>query len=180
LQDAWISAPRPFVSCAAAEARSSRCLPPLPHRSPASPASVRQHSLSDRGTAQAADVRRCTVYRDLAIRSQLRSGRCNAVRTSLGCSLLRSSTRCRRRSPPSSSFQSKQGHEYRSPRPRPWSARWTAGAELIAELADDMALGSALDRLPERLHRAQTLDWSVKSDDLAAPPWIAVCGQISF
>jgi glucosamine--fructose-6-phosphate aminotransferase (isomerizing) len=55
-----------------------------------------------------------------------------------------------------------------------------AGAELIAELADDMALRSALDWLPERLHRALTLGWSVTSDDLAAPPWIAVCDQISF
>ena len=43
----------------------------------------------------------------------------------------------------------------------------TAGAELIAELADDTALGSALDRLPERIHRALTLDWAKVSDDLA-------------
>jgi glutamine---fructose-6-phosphate transaminase (isomerizing) len=42
-----------------------------------------------------------------------------------------------------------------------------AGAELIAELADDMALRRALDRLPDRLHRALTLDWSEISEDLA-------------
>jgi glutamine---fructose-6-phosphate transaminase (isomerizing) len=41
-----------------------------------------------------------------------------------------------------------------------------AGAGLIAELADDMALRSALDRLPDRLHRALTLDWSEISADL--------------
>jgi glucosamine--fructose-6-phosphate aminotransferase (isomerizing) len=43
-----------------------------------------------------------------------------------------------------------------------------AGAELVAELADDMALRSALDCLPKRLHRALTLDWSEISDDLAS------------
>jgi glucosamine--fructose-6-phosphate aminotransferase (isomerizing) len=41
-----------------------------------------------------------------------------------------------------------------------------AGAELIAALADDTALKAALDRLPNRLHRALTLDWSTISDDL--------------
>jgi glucosamine--fructose-6-phosphate aminotransferase (isomerizing) len=42
-----------------------------------------------------------------------------------------------------------------------------AGAELVAELADDAALRSALDRLPERLGRAAGLDWSKLSADLA-------------
>lgn len=42
-----------------------------------------------------------------------------------------------------------------------------AGAELVAELADDGALRSALDRLPERLGRATVLDWSDLSADLA-------------
>ena len=42
-----------------------------------------------------------------------------------------------------------------------------AGAALIAELAEDQALRSALDRLPERLDRALALDWSEVSDDLA-------------
>ena len=42
-----------------------------------------------------------------------------------------------------------------------------AGAELVAELADDVALRSALDRLPERLRRATILDWSELSADLA-------------
>jgi glucosamine--fructose-6-phosphate aminotransferase (isomerizing) len=41
-----------------------------------------------------------------------------------------------------------------------------AGAELIAELADDQALRSAIDRLPERLNRAFSLDWFEVSDDL--------------
>jgi glutamine---fructose-6-phosphate transaminase (isomerizing) len=42
-----------------------------------------------------------------------------------------------------------------------------AGAALIAELTGDAALGSALDRLPERLERALTLDWSAVATDLA-------------
>src|SRR6201987_3022145 len=42
-----------------------------------------------------------------------------------------------------------------------------AGAALIAELTGDTALGSALGRLPERLERALTLDWSAVATDLA-------------
>src|SRR6516225_398788 len=42
-----------------------------------------------------------------------------------------------------------------------------AGAELIAALADDATLRSALDRLPERLQRAAALDWSEVAGDLA-------------
>lgn len=51
-----------------------------------------------------------------------------------------------------------------------------AGAELIAELADDMALRSALDRLPDRLHRALTLDWS-ESEDLASASAVFVTSR---
>ena len=36
-----------------------------------------------------------------------------------------------------------------------------AGAGLVAELAEDPKLRSALDRLPERLQRALALDWSM-------------------
>lgn len=53
----------------------------------------------------------------------------------------------------------------------------TAGARLIAELADDIALRSALDRLPERLHRALTLDWSEISDDLTAASAVFVAAR---
>jgi glucosamine--fructose-6-phosphate aminotransferase (isomerizing) len=42
-----------------------------------------------------------------------------------------------------------------------------AGARLVAELADDRALRAALERLPGRLHRGMTLDWSAIADDLA-------------
>ena len=52
-----------------------------------------------------------------------------------------------------------------------------AGAELIAELADDMALRSALDRLPDRLHRALTLDWSEISEDLASASAVFVTSR---
>jgi glucosamine--fructose-6-phosphate aminotransferase (isomerizing) len=41
-----------------------------------------------------------------------------------------------------------------------------AGAELVAALAKDAALASALDRLPARIERAQALDWTGMSGDL--------------
>jgi glucosamine--fructose-6-phosphate aminotransferase (isomerizing) len=52
-----------------------------------------------------------------------------------------------------------------------------AGAKLVAELADDEALRSALDRLPERLHRALTLDWSEISADLARASAVFVASR---
>ena len=52
-----------------------------------------------------------------------------------------------------------------------------AGAELIAALADDTALKAALDRLPNRLHRALTLDWSTMSDDLAGASAVFVTSR---
>jgi glucosamine--fructose-6-phosphate aminotransferase (isomerizing) len=52
-----------------------------------------------------------------------------------------------------------------------------AGAELVAELADDVALRSALDRLPERLHRATMLDWSELSADLAEASAVFVASR---
>src|SRR5262249_56828723 len=36
-----------------------------------------------------------------------------------------------------------------------------AGAEVVAQLADDRSLAAALDRLPERLNRALALDWDI-------------------
>ena len=52
-----------------------------------------------------------------------------------------------------------------------------AGAELVAELAEDRALRSALDRLPERLHRAMALDWSAIADDLAKASAVFVAAR---
>jgi glutamine---fructose-6-phosphate transaminase (isomerizing) len=52
-----------------------------------------------------------------------------------------------------------------------------AGAELIAELAGDAALRSALDRLPERLYRGLTLDWSNLSHDLAGASAVFVASR---
>jgi len=52
-----------------------------------------------------------------------------------------------------------------------------AGAGLIAELADDMALRRALDHLPDRLHRALTLDWSEISEDLASASAVFVTSR---
>lgn len=52
-----------------------------------------------------------------------------------------------------------------------------AGAELVAGLAGDAVLRSALDRLPERLHRALSLDWSNMFDDLAAASAVFVTSR---
>jgi glutamine---fructose-6-phosphate transaminase (isomerizing) len=46
-------------------------------------------------------------------------------------------------------------------------ASMAAGAALVAELADDVALRAALGRLPERLQAAMSLDWSAVSRDLS-------------
>jgi glucosamine--fructose-6-phosphate aminotransferase (isomerizing) len=59
------------------------------------------------------------------------------------------------------------GHEHSVAATKSVIGSMAAGAELIAELADDKALRLALERLPERVHRAQALDWSKISDDLA-------------
>jgi glucosamine--fructose-6-phosphate aminotransferase (isomerizing) len=52
-----------------------------------------------------------------------------------------------------------------------------AGAELIAELADDDALRSALAGLPERLYRALALEWSAISDGLAEASAVFVAAR---
>jgi glucosamine--fructose-6-phosphate aminotransferase (isomerizing) len=52
-----------------------------------------------------------------------------------------------------------------------------ASVGLIAELAEDRALRSALDGLPERLHRALTLDWSGIADDLAKASAVFVAAR---
>lgn len=52
-----------------------------------------------------------------------------------------------------------------------------AGAELVAELADDAVLRSALDRLPERLGRAALLEWSGISDDLGRASAVFVASR---
>jgi glucosamine--fructose-6-phosphate aminotransferase (isomerizing) len=52
-----------------------------------------------------------------------------------------------------------------------------AGAALIAELTGDTALGSALDRLPERLHQALELDWSAIATDLAGANAVFVASR---
>src|SRR3982750_3209006 len=51
------------------------------------------------------------------------------------------------------------GEEYSVAATKTVIGSMAAGAGLVAELADDRALRSALDRLPGRLHRALTLDW---------------------
>jgi glucosamine--fructose-6-phosphate aminotransferase (isomerizing) len=52
-----------------------------------------------------------------------------------------------------------------------------AGADLVAELTGDRSLASALERLPERLRRAQALDWSEIADDLAKASAVFVAAR---
>jgi glucosamine--fructose-6-phosphate aminotransferase (isomerizing) len=52
-----------------------------------------------------------------------------------------------------------------------------AGAGLIADLAGDAALSSALERLPERLRRALTLDWSAVAGDLPGASAVFVASR---
>ena len=52
-----------------------------------------------------------------------------------------------------------------------------AGGELIAELAEDDQLRSALGRLPDRLNRAVALDWSRIADDLARASAVFVAAR---
>ena len=87
LQNAWILAPRRLcVLCGRGSSGHAGVFLALPHRNAASPAGVRQRSVGDHGVSQAADVAQCAVHRDLAIGAQPRSGRCDAVRASVGCS----------------------------------------------------------------------------------------------
>ncbi|WP_246709046.1 MULTISPECIES: SIS domain-containing protein [Bradyrhizobium] len=52
-----------------------------------------------------------------------------------------------------------------------------ASAGLVAELAQDRALQSALERLPERLRRALALDWSEITGDLAKASAVFVAAR---
>ena len=52
-----------------------------------------------------------------------------------------------------------------------------AGCQLIAELAEDEALSSALGRLPARLNRALALDWSDIADALAEASAVFVAAR---
>jgi glucosamine--fructose-6-phosphate aminotransferase (isomerizing) len=52
-----------------------------------------------------------------------------------------------------------------------------ASVALVAELAEDSGLRNALDRLPERLHRAVSLDWSEISDDLTRASAVFVAAR---
>jgi len=69
------------------------------------------------------------------------------------------------------------GHEHSVAATKTVIGSMAAGAELIAQLADDRALTPALDRLPERLHRALMLDWSEIADDLAKASAVFVAAR---
>jgi glucosamine--fructose-6-phosphate aminotransferase (isomerizing) len=69
------------------------------------------------------------------------------------------------------------GNEYSVAATKTVIASMAVGAALVAELAGDSELRDALDRLPERLARALTLDWSGIADDLARAPAVFVAGR---
>jgi glutamine---fructose-6-phosphate transaminase (isomerizing) len=56
-------------------------------------------------------------------------------------------------------------------------ASMAVGAGLVAELAEDAALQAALDRLPGRLQRALTLDWSAMGRDLEGASAVFVASR---
>ena len=56
-------------------------------------------------------------------------------------------------------------------------ASMAVGAALVAELAEDAALQAALDRLPGRLQRALTLDWSAMGRDLEGASAVFVASR---
>jgi glucosamine--fructose-6-phosphate aminotransferase (isomerizing) len=69
------------------------------------------------------------------------------------------------------------GHEHSVAATKTVIGSMAAGAELVAELADDGGLRAALDRLPERLQRAMALDWSGIADDLAGASAVFVAAR---
>jgi glucosamine--fructose-6-phosphate aminotransferase (isomerizing) len=69
------------------------------------------------------------------------------------------------------------GHEHSVAATKTVIGSMAAGASLVAELANDGALRGALERLPERLHRALTLDWSDIAGDLANASAVFVAGR---
>ena len=73
----------------------------------------------------------------------------------------------RRRSDDLDFQQGEAGQEHSVAATKTVIGSMAASAALVAELAGDRALRSALDRLPECLHRALALDWSEIVDDLA-------------
>jgi glucosamine--fructose-6-phosphate aminotransferase (isomerizing) len=69
------------------------------------------------------------------------------------------------------------GHEHSVAATKTVIGSMAAGAALVAELADDRELRSALERLPQRLSRALALDWSAIADDLAGASAVFVAGR---
>jgi len=69
------------------------------------------------------------------------------------------------------------GHEHSVAATKTVIGSMAAGADLVAELTGDRSLASALERLPERLHRAQALDWSEIADDLARASAVFVAAR---
>ena len=69
------------------------------------------------------------------------------------------------------------GHEHSVAATKTVIGSMAAGAALVAELADDGALRSALDRLPGRLAHALALDWSAIAADLASASAVFVAGR---
>ena len=138
-------------------------------RDTTSPPRFGQRSFGDHGISCAVDAARCAVHRNLAIRTQPGSGGGDPV-----------GARRRRTHHPIVNATSspvaqeaefvvpiEAGDEQSVAATKTVIGSMAAGAGLVAELAEDRALRSALERLPGRLHRALTLDWSEIACDLA-------------
>jgi glucosamine--fructose-6-phosphate aminotransferase (isomerizing) len=69
------------------------------------------------------------------------------------------------------------GHEHSVAATKTVIGSMAAGADLVAELTGDRSLASALERLPERLRRAQALDWWEIADDLAKATAVFVAAR---
>ena len=133
----------PLWSCAAAEAPARRSFPALPHRNAASPAGFRQRAFGDHGISHATDVAQCPVHRDLAIRAQPRSGRCNQSARASGARTVAIVNAAPSPVADAAEFvvPIEAGQEHSVAATKTVIGSMAAGAELIAELAEDVRCG---------------------------------------
>jgi glucosamine--fructose-6-phosphate aminotransferase (isomerizing) len=153
--------------------RACRGFLKIPCRDAASPPRFSQRSFGDHGISHAVDAAPCAVHRDLAIRAQPGSYRAAGART---IAIVNATS-----SPVADEAEFvvpiEAGREHSVAATKTVIGSMAAGAGLVAELAGDRALRSALDRLPERLHRALALDWSEIADDLAKASAVFVAAR---
>jgi glutamine---fructose-6-phosphate transaminase (isomerizing) len=156
--------------------RAWRGFPKISCRDAASPSRFSQRSFGDHGISHALDVAPCAVHRDLAIRAQPGSCCGNQIGTRRTVAIVHATS-----SPVDDEAEFvvpiEAGQEHSVAATKTVVGSTAASVGLIAELAEDRALRSALDGLPERLHRALTLDWSGIADDLAKASAVFVAAR---